>query len=82
MGTCGFFRFYNSRKILSLSFSNSDFLQKAGCFPAQKKAVFRACAFVLKTTHLTENTANRAGHFRHFLIFSITKNDFLHFLSS
>ena len=25
---------------------------------------------------------NRAGHFRYFLIFSITKNDFLHLLSS
>ena len=27
-------------------------------------------------------TVCRAGHFRYFLIFSITKNDFLHFLSS
>ena len=26
--------------------------------------------------------ARRAGHFRYFLTFSITKNDFLHFLSS
>ena len=26
--------------------------------------------------------AGRAGHFRYFGIFSITKNDFLHFLSS
>ena len=26
--------------------------------------------------------AGRAGHFRYFLVFSLIKNDFLHFLSS
>ena len=30
----------------------------------------------------SQSVTSRAGHLRYFLIFSIVKNDFLHFLSS